>query len=213
MGPEMIVEKLRELRLVPVVKLDRVEDAAALSDALMAGGLPAAEITFRTDAAEASIRLVKERHPDMLVGAGTVTTVEQAQRAIEAGAEFLVSPGLDLEVVRFAQDKGVAILPGCCTPSEIMAAMAAGLNVLKFFPANLFGGVKGIKALAPVFPKVRFMPTGGVNSDNLLEFLSCEPILAVGGSWMVKDSLIQAGDFEKIAALSREAVEKIKSMG
>jgi 2-dehydro-3-deoxyphosphogluconate aldolase/(4S)-4-hydroxy-2-oxoglutarate aldolase len=205
-----LTEKFQSIRLIPVVKLDRADDALHLAEALNEGGLPAAEITFRTDAAEESIRSIKKNNPGMIVGAGTVINVEQAKRAIGAGAEFLVSPGLSGNIVKYAQEQSVPIIPGCCTPTEIMQAIDYGLNILKFFPANLFGGVAGIKSLAPVFPGIRFMPTGGVNIDNIMDFLSYDRIIAVGGSWFVKDSLITSGNFGTIAKLTREAVDKIK---
>ncbi len=205
-----IEKKLEELKLVPVVKLDRVSDAVPLGEALCQGGLPIAEVTFRTDAAEDSIREMKKRFPEMCVGAGTVVNLEQAKRALDAGAEFLVSPGFSDQVTQFAVEQKLPIFPGTCTPSEIMKAMEYGLSVVKFFPAKQYGGLETMKALAAPFPSIRFMPTGGVNAGNLMEFLSFDKIIACGGSWMVKPSMIENGDFAGILRLTEEAVKIIK---
>lgn len=198
--------KIEALKVVPVVKLDREQDALPLGEALCAGGLPAAEITFRTDAAEGSIRAMARRFPEMAVGAGTVTTVEQAKRAVDAGASFLVSPGVNMPVVEYCVENKVPIYPGTCTPSEIMSVLGLGIEVVKFFPCAQYGGLKTIKALAPVFPGLRFMPTGGINIDNLAEFLAYDRIIACGGSWMVSAKLINAGQFDEITRLSAQAV-------
>ena len=210
MNQTKILPALEANKLVPVVKLDRVEDAIPLGEALCAGGLPVAEVTFRTDAAEESIRQMKKAFPDMMVGAGTVVNVEQAKRALDAGSSFLVSPGTSVKVIEFAVDHDIPIFPGCCTPSEIMTCMDYGLEVVKFFPAKQYGGLATIKALAGPFPSMRFMPTGGVNADNIKEFLSFDKIIAVGGSWMVKADLIKEGNFDEIVRLTKEAVELIK---
>ncbi len=201
--------KLESYRLAPVVKLNSSKDALPLAEALLTGGLPVAEITFRTDAAEESIRLISNKYSDILVGAGTVVNVEQAKRAVGAGAKFLVSPGFNQKVVEYAINMNIPILPGCCTPTEIISALEMGLEVVKFFPANAFGGLNTIKSLAPVFPSIRFMPTGGVSVDNLQEYLAFHAIIAVGGSWMVKDSYIDEGKFDTISELTRQAVEII----
>lgn len=208
-----IFARIEKIKLVPVVKLDRAEDALPLGKALLDGGLPAAEVTFRTAAAAASIRAMTEAYPQMLVGAGTVINVEQARRAMDAGAKFIVSPGFSARVVEFARANDLPILPGACTPTEIMMALDHGLEIVKFFPANLFGGLSGIKALAPVFPAMRFMPTGGVSAENLAEFIAYDRIAAVGGSWMVKDTLIRAGNFAAITRLTAEAAALIKRGG
>lgn len=204
--------RLKKIKLVPVIKLYDVKDALPLGEALIKGDLPIAEVTFRTEAAEKSIRALKCKLPELFVGAGTVINEEQAKRAIDAGAHFIVSPGLNEKVINYAQKLGVPVLPGCCTPSEIMKALDFNLSVVKFFPSNIMGGIQGVKALAQVFPTVRFMPTGGVNSENLLEFLSYKPIIACGGSWMVNDAIIREGNFERISELTQEAVKLIKSM-
>ena len=209
MNINIAAAKLREIKLLPVVKLESAADAPTLAEALIRGGLPAIELTFRTDAAEESICHIKARFPDMLVGAGTVINVEQAKRALDASADFLVSPGLNDKLVEYAQQQDVAIFPGCCTATEIMKALEHGLSILKYFPANIYGGIQGLKTIAAVFPTMRFMPTGGVNCENMEEYLSFERVIAVGGSWMVKDTLIRAGDFSAIERLTREAVEKI----
>lgn len=205
-----VMELIKEKRIVPVVKLDHVEDALPLAKALIDGGLPVAEITFRTDAAEESIRVIRNTYPEMLCGAGTVVNIDQAERAVDAGAAFIVSPGFTKEVVEFAVRKNIPVLPGCCTPTEIIDAMNYGLKVVKFFPAKQYGGLDTIKALAAPFPGIRFMPTGGINTGNLREFLDNDKIYACGGSWMVADSLIKEKRFDEITRLTKEAVELAK---
>lgn len=204
------MELIKEKRIVPVVKLDHVEDALPLAKALIDGGLPVAEITFRTDAAEESIRVIRNTYPEMLCGAGTVVNIDQAERAVAAGAAFIVSPGFTKDVVEYAARKNIPVLPGCCTPTEIIDAMNYGLNVVKFFPAKQYGGLDTIKALAAPFPGIRFMPTGGINTGNLREFLDNDKIYACGGSWMVADSLIKEKRFDEITRLTKEAVELAK---
>lgn len=204
------MELIKEKRIVPVVKLDHVEDALPLAKALIDGGLPVAEITFRTDAAEESIRVIRNTYPEMLCGAGTVVNIDQAERAVAAGAAFIVSPGFTKEVVEYAARKNIPVLPGCCTPTEIIDAMNYGLKVVKFFPAKQYGGLDTIKALAAPFPGIRFMPTGGINTGNLREFLDNDKIYACGGSWMVADSLIKEKRFDEITRLTKEAVELAK---
>lgn len=205
-------EKLAEFGVVPVVVLNDVKDAAPLAKALIEAGLPCAEVTFRTDAAEESIRVMTTQFPEMYVGAGTVLTVDQVDRAVGAGAKFIVSPGFDAEVVDYCLEKGIPVFPGVITPSEAIQAYKRGLRVLKFFPASQFGGVATIKALASVFPGVKFMPTGGVSASNLKDFLSCDKIVACGGSWMVKGDLIKAGEFGKIKELAAEAAALAKEI-
>lgn len=210
MNQTILLPELEARKLVPVVKLDRVEDAKPLGEALCKGGLPVAEVTFRTDAAEESIRIMKKEFPDMTVGAGTVVNVEQAKRALDAGASFIVSPGMNEKVIEFAIGSNLPIFPGACTPSEIMQAISYGLEVVKFFPAKQYGGLDTIKALAAPFPTMRFMPTGGINAGNIREFLSFSKIIACGGSWMVKDALITEGKFDEIVKLTAEAVSLIR---
>lgn len=192
-------------RIVPVIVLDDAADAAPLGHALVAGGLPVAEVTFRTAAAVESIRAMSAID-GLIVGAGTVVTPEQVDQAAEAGATFLVSPGLRADVVRRAQELGLPILPGAVTPSEIMAAQDLGLDTVKFFPANIYGGAAAIKALSAPFGSMRFVPTGGVGLANLSDFLSVKSIPAVGGSWMAPADLIRAGDFAAITRLAADAV-------
>lgn len=199
-------EKIAELKVVPVVVLEDAKDAAPLAKALCEGGLPCAEVTFRTAAAKDSIKAMSEAYPEMLVGAGTVLTKEQVDSAVEAGAKFIVSPGFDPEIVDYCLEKEIPVFPGCITPSEVAQAVKRGLRVVKFFPAEQFGGVATIKALSAPYAGLKFMPTGGVSAKNLKEYLACKPIVACGGSWMVKKDLIEAGEFDKIRELTKEAV-------
>ena len=201
-----VLASLEKLRLVPVIEIDREQDAVPLARALVEGGLPVAEVTFRTAAAEGSLRAmgaVKE----ILAGAGTITTVEEAKRALGAGAKFIVSPGLAPAVVKFAQENKIPIFPGVATPTEIMAALDLGAKVLKFFPAEALGGVKTLKAFSGPFGAARFIPTGGISTANLKDYLSMPKVVAVGGSWMVKPELLRAGNFAEVTKLAREAVE------
>lgn len=207
-----MIEQLSEMLVVPVVVLNDARDAEKLADALVKGGLPCAEVTFRTEAAEESIRIMTQKYPEMLVGAGTVLTIEQVDRAVEAGAKFIVSPGFDSEVVDYCIEKEIPIFPGVVTPAEASQAVKRGLTVVKFFPAEQFGGVATIKALAAPFTTLKFMPTGGVSVKNLREYLSCDKIICCGGSWMVKSDLIKSGEYEKIAEMTKEAVELAKSI-
>lgn len=201
-----IFEKLSELKIVPVIVINDASKAVPLARALCEGGLPCAEVTFRTESAAGAIRAISQAFPDMLVGAGTVLSPAQVDEAAAAGAKFIVSPGLNPETVRHCQARELPILPGVCTPTEIEAGLSLGLDTLKFFPAESVGGVGLLKALCAPYGKVRFVPTGGVSPANLKEYLAIKNVLACGGSWMVKDDLIASGDFEKITALTREAV-------
>ena len=212
MTTQEIANKFAEIGIIPVVVLEDVKDAEPLGKALMEGGLPAAEVTFRTDAAEESIRVMAEKFPDMLVGAGTVLTVEQADRAMAAGAKFIVSPGFDPEIVDHCLAKGYPIVPGLITPSELAQAVKRGLEYVKFFPAEAFGGLNTIKNLAAPYPMVKFMPTGGVNTKNVEEYLGFKKILCCGGTWMVKGDLIKAGEFDKIKELTAEAAAIVKKV-
>ena len=200
-------EKFAELGVVPVVVLEDAKDAAPLAKALVEGGLPCAEVTFRTDAAEESIKIMASEYPDMFVGAGTVLTIDQVDRAVAAGAKFIVSPGFDPEIVDYCLSKDIPVFPGCITPSEVAQAVKRGLKVVKFFPAEQFGGVATIKAMAAPYVGLKFMPTGGVNAKNLENYLSCDKIVACGGSWMVKGDLVKAGKFDEIKTLTEEAVK------
>ena len=205
-------QRLEEYGVVPVVVLKDTKDAIPLADALIEGGLSCAEVTFRTDAAEESIRLMSEKYPEMLVGAGTVLTIEQVDRAVKAGAKFIVSPGFDPEIVDYCLDKNIPVFPGCITPSEVAQAVKRGLKVIKFFPAEQAGGVAMIKAMGAPYNMVKFMPTGGISAKNLAEYISCSNIVCCGGSWMVKGDLITEGKFDEITALTKEAVELVKSI-
>jgi len=201
-----IIKKIGELGIVPVVKIDDAKDAVPLAEALIKGGLPVAEITFRTAAAEEAIRNITKSVPDVLVGAGTVLNVEQVKRAVDAGARFIVSPGFNPRVVEYCIKEQIAITPGCSNPTDIGAALEFGLDVVKFFPSEASGGLKALKAMSAPYSMVKFIPTGGISADNLVEYLSFSKVLACGGSWMVKDELIRKGDFDEITRLVREAV-------
>lgn len=209
---ESIFEEIRELGIVPVVVLDDAKDAEPLGKALCEGGLPCAEVTFRTDAAEESIRIMSEKYPDMLIGAGTVLTTDQVDRAVAAGAKFIVSPGLNPRIVKYCIEKGVPICPGCASPSDIEQALENGLKVVKFFPAEPAGGLPMIKAMAAPYVDVMFMPTGGIKPSNVRSYLEYDRILACGGSWMVPGNLVKEGDFERITELTREAVGIVKEV-
>lgn len=198
--------------VVPVVVLEDEKDALPLAEALVKGGLPVAEVTFRTAAAEGSIKAMCEAYPEMLVGAGTVLSVEQVDRALKAGARFIVTPGFDEEVVDYCIANNIPVYPGTVTPSEVTKAVKRGLNICKFFPAEQYGGVSTIKALSAPFTTVKFMPTGGVSAKNLKDYLSCSKIVACGGSWMVKGDLIKAHEFDKIRELTAEAVALVKEI-
>ena len=202
-----IEELFAELKVVPVVVLDDAKDAEPLAKALVEGGLPCAEVTFRTEEAAESIRIMTEVYPDMLVGAGTVLTTEQVDKAVESGAKFIVSPGFDPEIVDYCIEKNIPVFPGCISPSEVAQAVKRGLQVVKFFPAEQSGGLAMIKAMAAPYNMLKFMPTGGINTKNLKDYLACDKILCCGGSWMVKGDMIKAGEFEKIKKLTREAKE------
>ena len=207
---DKVLEQIQEIGIVPVVVLNDAKDAEPLAKALCDGGLACAEVTFRTAAAEESIRLMSEKFPDMLVGAGTVLTTEQVDRAVAAGAKFIVSPGLNPRIVKYCVDKGILITPGCANPSDIEQALEQGLEVVKFFPAEAAGGLKMIKAMAAPYVGVKFMPTGGINQNNVREYLAYDRILACGGSWMVKSDLVDAGKFDEIEKLARECVDIVK---
>lgn len=201
-----ILKRVFELGIVPVIAINDVEKAVPLAKALCRGGLAAAEITFRTDCAAEAIRRIREEVPDMLVGAGTVLTKEQVDGALAAGSQFIVTPGFNPEIVKYALEKGAIIMPGTATPGEMEQAMTMGLDVVKFFPAEQNGGVAKLKAVAAPYSKLRFMPTGGVNAQNLVDYIKFPKILACGGTWMVKKELIDAGNWDEIVRLTEEAV-------
>ncbi len=204
-----VAETISKMGVVPVVVLNDVKDAAPLAKALVDGGLPCAEVTFRTKAAEESIRVMTTEFPKMFVGAGTVLTLDQIDRAVGAGAKFIVSPGFDSEIVDYCISKDIPVFPGCITPSELAQAVKRGLKIVKFFPAEQFGGVATIKALAAPYTGVKFMPTGGVNAKNLEKYLSFDRIIACGGSWMVSGALVKEGKFDEIKELTAEAVKLV----
>ena len=204
-----MMSDLYSIGLIPVIKIENADDAVPLAKALIDGGLPAAEITFRTDCAAEAIKNITEAYPEMLVGAGTVLTCEQVDAAIAAGSKFLVSPGLNPKVTAYALSKGITMLPGCSNPSDIEAAMELGLSTVKFFPAEAAGGLKMLKAMAAPYGKLNFMPTGGINADNLLEYLNFNKIVACGGSFMVKDELVKDKKWDEITALTKNAVTKM----
>jgi len=203
---------VEEVRLVPVVVIDDAADAVPAAEALKAGGVPIMEITLRTKAGLAAIENVVKEVPDILVGAGTVLTMEQAKNALAIGSKFVVLPGFDAEIVSFCIEKGVPVFPGCVTPTEIMAAMSLGLDVLKFFPANVYGGVSAMKALSGPFPEVRFMPTGGADLSNLKDFLIPQ-VIAVGGGWLCARKDIKEKNFSGITEICKKSVEVVKACG
>jgi len=205
------LETLAACRLAPVIAIERAEDAGPLADALVAGGLPVAEVTFRTAAGPRTLRAMADRG-DVLPIAGTVLTTDQASEAVDAGARLIVTPGTNPRVVEHALGLGVPVCPGVCTPSEVAAALALGLTTLKFFPAEAFGGVATLKALGGPYPTVRFLPTGGVSPENLASYLALPSVVACGGSWMVKPSLYAAGDFAPVEAAVREAVALVRAL-
>ena len=209
---ENLIKEISAAGVVPVVKLDNAASAVKLAKALRKGGLNCAEITFRTDAAEETIKQIAEKYPDMLIAAGTVLTAEQADKAMAAGAKFIVSPGLNPDVVRHCKNKGYPIIPGVCTPGEVEKALSLGLKYLKFFPAEAAGGVKMINAMAAPYTMVRFMPTGGINTANLADYLSCKAVFACGGSWMVPSDKINSGNFTEIEKMTADAVTLLKEI-
>ena len=206
------LKKLQKTGIIPVAVLDHPDQAVPLALALQKGGLPCAEITFRTPAAAGCIKAISEQCPDILIGAGTVLTIEQVNQAAKAGARFIVSPGLNPKITEYCLDREITIIPGCATPSEIEQALSYGLDVIKFFPAEANGGLEMIKALAAPFTTIKFMPTGGINPSNVQKYLEYDRILACGGSWMVKKDFIASGKFQEITALVHEAAQLVKEV-
>ncbi len=209
---QAVIERIRTLSIVPVVRIDDPADALPLADALCRGGLSGAEITFRTDAAEEAIHTITASHPEMLVGAGTVLTPLLADRAMAAGAAFLVSPGTNPMVVGHAAEHGYPIIPGVCTPTEVEAAMQMGFSYLKFFPAEAAGGTRMISAMSAPYTNVRFMPTGGISAENAASYLSLKAVFACGGSWMVSPSLLREKRFDEIERLAKEAATLVATL-
>ena len=200
-----LFEAIGRIGVLPVIALERAEDAVPLARALLVGGINCAEITFRTPAAAEAIRRMSGEVDEMLVGAGTVLTVQQAEQAILAGAQYIVSPGFDAVVVDWCQKQGIPVLPGVATPTEINMALARDVKLLKFFPAEEFGGIRMLKALHGPYPDVRFIPTGGINATNLAQYLTLSNVVACGGSWMATGSMLSRGQFDEIARVSEEA--------
>ena len=207
-----VIKKIEGIKIIPVVVLHDETKAAPLADALCRGGLPCAEVTFRTEAAKEGIRLMRKAQPKMLVGAGTVLTVQQVEETVSAGAEFIVSPGLNPRTVRHCMERQIPILPGCSNPGDIEQALEFGLKVVKFFPSEPSGGLTMIKALSAPFHMVRFMPTGGISAENVGDYLRCPSVVACGGSWMVRPELIEKEDFDEIERLAREAARIAESI-
>ena len=206
---EQVMKRIRLCGVVPVATIGDEQKAVPLAKAMVRGGIDVVEVTFRTAAAPDAIREISCHCPEMLVGAGTVLTLEQCRLAVECGANFIVAPGFDTEVVEWCVDKGIPIVPGCVTPSEIMAAMKLGLNVVKFFPSNIYGGLSAMKALSGPFPQMKFIPTSGLNADNVAEFIRTPFIYAAGGSWVCPKDDIDSGNFEKITALCEDTRRRI----
>ena len=206
-----IAEKIEELAIIPVIKLQDAKNAEPLAEALLEAGLPVAEITFRTDAAADSISIISRKFPQMLTGAGTVLTIEQVKAAVGSGAEFVVSPGFNPKVVDYCVENDVPIYPGVNNPTGIEMALERGLNILKYFPAEASGGIKMVNAMSAPYGKVKFMATGGINISNVISYLDSPYVAACGGSWMVKGNLIDAGNFQEITKLCTEAVALIKN--
>ena len=207
-----VLQKLYECGVIPVVSIPTPDDSPRLGEALLMGGIPCAEITFRTSAAEDAIRTLVRSHPDILVGAGTVLTISQAEKATEAGAQFIVSPGFDPKIVAWCIDNGIVVTPGIATPTDICTALAYNLEVLKFFPAEAFGGVKTLKSIAATFVGLKFIPTGGINIDNLVDYLRLPAVFACGGSWIVNRKLIEEGKYVEITKLTKAAMEIVKQV-
>lgn len=201
-----VLEQISRIGLVPVIKLDNPDQAVDLAAALKKGGIPVAEVTFRAAGADRAIAAIAKALPDVLVGAGTVVTVDQVKQAVDAGAKYIISPGFDPEVVGYCVEHNIPITPGCTNPSEVSIATKMGLEVVKFFPAEAAGGLKVLKALAGPFPKMRFIPTGGIGPDNLNSYLAFDKIIACGGSWMVPEKMLKENDWDGITALAKEAV-------
>ena len=204
-----IEDLMKAIKVVPVIKIERVEDTLPLMDSLLAGGMPIAEITFRTSSAPEAILIASKNRPQMIIGAGTVLTIEQAEKAIEAGATFIVAPGFNPELVDFCIERNITVIPGVNNPSQVEMGLRKGLKILKFFPAEASGGIAMLKALSSVY-EVSFMPTGGISAGNINDYLALEKVICCGGTWMVKGNLIKEGNFSEITRLTKEAVELVK---
>lgn len=207
-----ILECIKKIGIVPVVIIENAEDAVPLANALCAGGVPCAEITFRTSAAEEAIRRISKACKNMLVGAGTVLTAEQAECAVNAGACFIVSPGLNPEVIKYCREQNITIIPGCATPSEVGEAIRLGVETVKFFPAEAAGGIEMIRAMAAPYKKINFLPTGGINELNLKDYLDFNQVIACGGTWMIDNKMLREGDFAGIQKKTEKAVESMLNL-
>ena len=207
-----ILDRVREIGIVPVIAISDVEKAVPLAKALLAGGIPCAEITFRTAEGEESIRRIAKEVPEVLLAAGTVLTTDQADRAVDAGAKFVVSPGFNPRVVKHCIQNNILIVPGCSNPSDMEAALEFGLDTVKFFPAEQAGGLAYIKACAAPYPKLKFMPTGGINTKNIATYLSFNKVIACGGSWMVSKDLLDGAKFDEVTRICKEAVMMVEGV-
>lgn len=209
---ESTTDRISDLGLVPVVAINDIDTAFQMMSSLIEGGLPCVEVTYRTPYATKTIKNLSNHFPDALIGAGTVLTMKQARNAIDAGAKFVVSPGFDEEIVDFCIESETLVIPGCATATEIMRAIKKGLNIVKFFPAEQLGGTAIINALAAPFSNIKFVPSGGINANNLSGYLNCKHVLACSGSWMVKKSILESGDYHKIKQLTEQAVCIVKGV-
>ncbi len=207
-----VLTRLEKTGIIPAAAIENAKDAVPTAKALLAGGIDTIEVTFRTEAAAESIRLISEQCPEVLVGAGTILTLAQCKEAVSCGAKYIVSPGYNAEVVAWCIENDITVLPGCLTPSEITAAVIQGLSVVKYFPAGAFGGIKTMKSLSGPFGGMRFVPTGGVNGDNIREYYEQPFIHSIGGSWLCTKKDISENNFDRITQLSREAVDKIADL-
>ena len=206
-----ILTRFESIKVIPVVVIDNIEDVVPVANALINGGLPIAEVTFRTAVASDAIKMMVDTFPKMCVGAGPIINIEQCKKAIESGAKFIVSPGYSEEVVQYCIEQKVPVFPGVCTPTELMHVVNHGLPVAKFFPASQYGGIKTINAIGAAFPQMKFMPTGGISEANLMEYLESPRVIAVGGSWMVKSNLIKEGKFDEIEEMTKGVVALVKN--
>ncbi|OEF27554.1 bifunctional 4-hydroxy-2-oxoglutarate aldolase/2-dehydro-3-deoxy-phosphogluconate aldolase [Vibrio rumoiensis] len=204
-----LIEKLKSYKVIPVIQINNVEQAVPLAKTLVENGLPVAEVTFRTEAAAESIRLMREAYPELCIGAGTVLNAKQVDQAMAAGSEFIVSPGLNPNTVRYCQEKNIPIVPGVNNPSQVEQGLELGLTFLKFFPAEASGGVSMLKSLLAPYVDVSFMPTGGIGKANVNDYLGLDRVLCCGGTWMVSPAMIEAGEWDEIGRLVREAVELV----
>lgn len=206
---QQLIEKLQSYKIIPVIQINQVEQAVPLAKTLVENGLPVAEVTFRTEAAAEAIRLMREAYPELCIGAGTVLNAEQVDRAVAAGAEFIVAPGLNPNTVRYCQQQGIPVVPGVNNPSQVEQALELGLTFLKFFPAEASGGINMIKSLLAPYVDISLMPTGGISKGNVRDYLAIDRVACCGGTWMVAPSLIDNGDWDEIGRLVREAVELV----